>query len=65
MKSTNANGLAFRVDFLGPPGVGKSTLCKAVLEHSDNVRRENTAGPEWISMEHARRLAIPIQRQKH
>jgi len=42
--------IPIRVDFLGPPGVGKSTLCKALLE---DVR----ISPNWIGMPAALRLA--------
>jgi hypothetical protein len=41
-------GFALRVDFLGPPGVGKSTLCEAVM----------LATPEWVSLRQARALAL-------
>lgn len=48
---------ALRVDFLGPPGVGKSTLCQAVLSDGDREYRETAPNAKWVSISQARAMA--------
>ena len=48
--------MPLRVDFLGPPGVGKSTLCNAVLRQCSESGKVEGGG-DWISMARAIKTA--------
>lgn len=47
MKAATTNGVI--LFFVGPPGVGKTTLVRAYMEHLDpgNAKRAYTANPKW------------------
>jgi hypothetical protein len=50
---------AIRVDFLGPPGIGKSTLCKRVVTAAA-ARETMSSDAKWLDIAQARKRAVKL-----